>query len=341
VREFLDAGFILEHEPDRLLVGWGPFAAGGARIPDRLGCYAPDFFLDDPTPWHHPAGWREMTRAELKAALGPAPAAPATAWCAPERDAYLALYRAVMRAIGEGTITKAVPVVMECGRADRTGAPLVHALLARALEVPPGSAVYGHWSAAAGMVGVTPEILFRADGRRVETAAIASTRPRDVAAELLTDPKELAEHQSVVDDIEEALRRFGEVKVGARDVLCLPELAHLRTALAVEPARPPGFTALVAALHPTAALGVAPRAAGPDLLRALDRNVGRRRFGAPIGVEWPDGRATCLVAIRGVQWEGADLMLGAGGGVIARSEPEREWDELALKRTVVKGMLGL
>jgi menaquinone-specific isochorismate synthase len=191
------------------------------------------------------------------------------------------------------------------------------------------------------MVGATPEILFRAAGHRVETAAIASTRPQEAAGELLTDQKELAEHKSVVDDIEEALGRFGTPEVGRLDVLCLPALAHLRTALAVETARPPGFTALVAALHPTAALGVAPRAAGLGLLRALDRDVGRRRFGAPIGVEWPDGRATCLVAIRGVQWEGADLLLAAGGGVIARSRPEREWDELTLKRAAVKAMLGL
>jgi menaquinone-specific isochorismate synthase len=222
-----------------------------------------------------------------------------------------------------------------------TGAPLVHALLARALDVPPGSAVYGHWSPTAGMLGATPEILFRAAGCRVETAAIASTRPRAAAAELLTDRKELAEHRAVVDDIEEALRPFGQVDVGPRDVLYLPTLAHLRTALSVEAERAPGFAALVKALHPTAALGVAPRAAGLGLLCALDRDVGRRRFGGPIGVDWPDGRATCLVAIRGVQWEGTNLLLAAGGGVIARSRPDPEWEELSLKRAAVKDMLGL
>ncbi len=340
MRDYLSSGFVLEHAPDRLLVAWGPFAARATRIPDRLGCYAPDFFLDDPAPWHHPAGWQVMTRAELRAALGPAPRAPAVSWTPPARDAYLALYRAVMQAIGEGSIAKAVPVLIERGRAAAAGA-LVHALLARVLDVPPGSAVYGHWTPGAGMLGATPEILFRADGCRVETAAIASTRPLEAAAELLTDRKELAEHKSVVDDLHEALGRFGDVGVGPLDVLSLPALAHLRTTLSVDAARPPGFAALVQALHPTAALGVAPRSAGLGLLRALDRDVGRRRFGAPIGVEWPDGSATCLVAIRGVQWEGTELSLAAGGGVIARSRPEREWEELVLKRAAVKDMLGL
>ena len=72
-----------------------------------------------------------------------------------------------------------------------------------------------------------------------------------------------------------------------------------------------------------------------------DRGGARGRFGGPIGVEWPDGRAACLVAIRGVQWEDGAVALAAGGGVIARSQLDREWDELALKRTAVKGMLGL
>lgn len=341
MRDYLSTGFVLEHAPDRLLVAWGPFEARATRIPDRLGCYTPDFFLDDPAPWHHPAGWRVMTRAELTAALGPAPPAPAVSWTPPPRAAYLALYRAVMQAIGEGSIAKAVPVLIERGRAAHAGAPLAHALLARALAVPPGSAVYGYWTPEGGMLGATPEILFRADGCRVETAAIASTRPLEAAAELLTDRKELAEHKGVVDDIHEALGRFGDVDVGPLDVLCLPALAHLRTMLSVDAARPPGFAALVQALHPTAALGVAPRSAGLGLLRDLDRGVGRRRFGAPIGIEWPDGSAACFVAIRGVQWHGPDLLLAAGGGVIARSRPEREWEELSLKRAAVKDMLGL
>jgi menaquinone-specific isochorismate synthase len=341
VRDFLTAGFLLEHAPDRLLVAWGPFETGAARIPDRLGCYAPDFFLDDPAPWHHPAGWREMTRAELAAALGPAPAAPAVAWTPPARDTYVASYRAVMQAIAEGDITKAVPVLVERGRATAAGAALVHALLARALGAPGASFVYGRWSATAGVLGATPEILFRVTGRRVETAAVASTRPLAAADELLTDRKELAEHRSVVDDMTAALGRFGRVETGPLEVLRLATMAHLRTAIGLETERPMCLTALVAALHPTAALGVAPRAAGLDLLRALDRGVARGRFGAPIGVEWPDGRAACLVAIRGVQWQDAAVALAAGGGVIARSQLDREWDELALKRTAVKQMLGL
>jgi isochorismate synthase EntC len=67
----------------------------------------------------------------------------------------------------------------------------------------------------------------------------------------------------------------------------------------------------------------------------------RGRFGAPFGIEWPDGRAHVLVAIRNVQWSGTTVLLGAGAGLIAGSRLKAEWAELALKRASVKGMLGL
>jgi menaquinone-specific isochorismate synthase len=155
------------------------------------------------------------------------------------------------------------------------------------------------------------------------------------------DPKEVAEHQSVVEDIATALAPLGSVQVGARELLCLPLLTHFKTDLTLHPRDAVGFDQLVRVLHPTAALGVAPRDAAPHLLRRLDPDGGRGRFGAPFGVEWPDGRAACLVAIRNVQWRGREVTLGAGGGVIDQSRLETEWMELALKREAVKRMLGL
>ena len=77
------------------------------------------------------------------------------------------------------------------------------------------------------------------------------------------------------------------------------------------------------------------------MLRALDGSVDRGRFGAPFGVEWPDGRAHCVVAIRNAQWNGPDVMIGAGGGIIEQSVLEREWAELQLKHAAVKRLLDL
>jgi menaquinone-specific isochorismate synthase len=212
--------------------------------------------------------------------------------------------------------------------------------VAAVLAAPGPSLAYAAWTAEGGMVGASPEILFTRTGTCVRTVAVAGTSPAGQASGMPDDPKECREHQSVVDDITGALRPFGPVTVGAREILRLPGLAHLKTDIHVTAAESPPFSALVAALHPTAALGVFPRTAGLAVLR--DSGPHRRgRFGAPFGVEWPDGRASVVVAIRSVQWTGRTVLLGAGAGLVAGSRLEREWAELALKRATVKGMLGL
>jgi menaquinone-specific isochorismate synthase len=338
--EFPLEGFVCEYAPGRLVLGAGPLERRPTRLPDRPGCYAPDFFLDDPAPWMHSASWRELSRDELGAWLaGRRP--PAVAWTPPSADAYARVFAEIATAIARGPLTKAVPVMLERGRFDGGGPP-APGLLAALLDTPDASLIYGAWNAAEGMIGASPEILFgRLDDGRVETAAIAGTYPAERGTRMVDDPKEVAEHLSVVEDIADALAPLGPVEIGARELLCLPFLTHLKTELRLDPRVPLGFADLVDALHPTAALGVAPRGETPDLLRRLDAGVGRGRLGAPFGVEWPDGRAACLVAIRNVQWRGRDVTLGAGGGVIAASRLDAEWMELELKREAVKRMLGL
>jgi isochorismate synthase EntC len=333
-------GFLFEYAPGRLLIGEGPLDARAARDPDQLACYAPDFLLHDDSPWLHPTTWREVTREELRQTLGPT-RAPGVRWVEPDLTAYSAAFRDVMLRIERHALTKAVPIVLERGRWTAAGGTRVPSLLRALLDGPETSSIYGIWKPHAGMIGASPELLFqRRDPTRVETVAMAGTYPADRAAALPDDPKERAEHQSVVEDIVAALTPLGLITVGPREVACLPAMAHLKTDITVELSAPTDFETLVAVLHPTAALGVWPRAAGRELLPRLGP-AARGRFGAPFGVEWPDGRATVVVAIRNVQWSGADVLLGAGAGLIAQSELGREWEELRLKRDAVKGMLGL
>jgi menaquinone-specific isochorismate synthase len=332
-------GFLLEYAPGRLLIGEGPFAARPERTPDRVACYAPDFRLGDATPWLHPASIRESSRDELRRELD-APERPVVRWEQPEAAAYRRAFDAVMRRIAAGTLVKAVPIVMETGRWETDPASVVAGLVAAVLAAPGPSLVYGVWTTDAGMVGASPEILFTRSGHCVRTVAVAGTYPAERADGLPDDPKECWEHQSVVDDIAGALAPLGRVTVGAREILGLPGLAHLKTDLHATVAPRTSFTALIHALHPTAALGVFPRSAGLAVL-GDDGPHPRGRFGAPFGIEWPDGRASVVVAIRNVQWTGGTVLLGAGAGLVAGSRFEREWAELALKRATVKTLLGL
>jgi menaquinone-specific isochorismate synthase len=332
-------GFLFEYAPGRLLVGEGPFEALPERARDRLACYAPDFRLSDPTPWLHPASVHETTRAALRRDIG-TPPSPVARWQEPDAAAYERAFTEVMRRIAAGSLVKAVPIVLENGEWETDPRSAVAGLVGAVLAAPAPSLAYGLWGPDGGMVGASPEILFTHSGACVRTVAVAGTYPAARARDILSDPKEGREHQNVVDDIAQALAPFGPVTVGTRGTLTLPGLAHLKTDIHVTVPEPTAFIALVEALHPTAALGVFPRSAGLSVLRD-DGPHDRGRFGAPFGVEWPDGRASVLVAIRNVQWSGTTVLLGAGAGLIAESRLAAEWAELALKRATVKSMFGL
>jgi menaquinone-specific isochorismate synthase len=159
----------------------------------------------------------------------------------------------------------------------------------------------------------------------------------------LSDPKEQEEHRIVVEDIREALRDAGTVRIGQTSVLRLPRLAHLFTPIEFQPAHEGfEFGEMVRRLHPTAALGASPRS--PEALRWLresDREDGREMFGAPFGVQREDGSGLCLVSIRNASWKGTSLRIGSGVGVVAASELTREIEELELKREQTKSLLGL
>jgi len=333
-------GFLLEYAPGRLVVGEGPLTARPSRLPGALAAYAPDFLLRDRRPWLHPAAWRETTRDALLGTLEDA-CPPAVTWDAPALAAYAERFTPLMGRIRAGTLLKAVPVIVEHGTWRGPAGDVARGLVRRALTAAGPTLVYAAWTATSGIVGASPEILFvhEAPGH-VATVAMAGTCPEGREAALATDPKEAREHASVVDDITAALGPLGAVSVGPRDIVRLPAMAHLKTDITVALRGPVGFEAIVRALHPTAALGIAPRSAGDDLLAALGP-ARRGRFGAPFGIEWPDGRAHVLVAIRNVQWDGATVLLGAGAGIVAGSTLEGEWEELRLKRAAVKEMLGL
>ena len=334
------AGLVLEHDPGRFLVGSGPMDVAARRDPTRTAFYLPDFYLDDPCPWHHPATVDDLDHDALVARIGEAHP-PAVGWVNPARNVYARAFATIQQAIAHDGLTKAVPAVFTRGTTDATPDQFVRGVLRHLLDGTGSRSRYGWWRNGSGMLGASPELLFRLLPGRVETQAIAGTAPLAEADRLLHDPKELAEHQSVVDDIRTALAPFGRVDVGPRELLALPELAHLRTDIALRPTGSLSFETLVAALHPTAALGVAPRTFGLDLLRRLDADGARGRFGAPFGVALPDGTGVCVVAIRNVQWQGGALVLGAGGGVLAESRLDREWNEITLKRGAVCRMLGL
>src|SRR5438309_313902 len=335
-----DFAFI-QTAPQRLFVGWGPFEQLPFRRPERPAFYVTDFFLDDPHPWRHPAEWEELSVEELAEKLGAQAANLRVEWEPAPNEEFGRLFRSAQEAMAQGRFSKIVPIVFESGEAS---ADPRQWLVNELRSLPGGMWAYGYSYHSHGMIGATPELLFRSARRGYATMALAGTRPVARAEELLRDPKELREHRFVVDDIVRRLAPFGNLELGPIGIMRLPKIAHLITPIyfAENGAEKMSFAEMIRRLHPTAALGVSPRnEAGERWLREADRGVKRRSFGAPFGLEREDRSALAVVAIRNVQWNGDQVRVGSGAGMLLESRVEREFEELREKREQVKALFGL
>jgi menaquinone-specific isochorismate synthase len=262
----------------------------------------------------------------------------------------------VLQAIQKGALRKAVPIAfLEGTNQDLRHPEAIAWLLAQALDFheQEGGALYGLWNQERGILGVTPELLFKKDGSRITTMALAGTlgigTPGEdllsLAPRLLEDPKERREHQIVIDDICQNLRDLGTLHLSETGVRRAGRLLHLHTPIALDlsPSVPQAlWSTLIHRLHPTPALGAAPREAGWKWLCHQEQAQPRSRFGAPFGVRVAD-EETCVVAIRNIEWNVAEKFcrIGAGAGVVEGSTPEREWNEIERKWNAILDLFGL
>jgi isochorismate synthase EntC len=341
-----DFAFI-QTAPGRVFVGWGPFEQLPFRRAERPAFYISDFFLDDVSPWRHPATWEELPVEELLARFAEE-MVPEVEWEVPSLEDFAALFQSAQEAMARGEFHKIVPVLFENGRFVKrppAESNWWRSFLSRLVALPAGLHAYGYSYNKHGMIGATPEVLFQAEAHGYRTMALAGTRPVAIAPELMRDPKERLEHRLVVDDIVRRLAPFGNVEIGPLGLLLLPHIAHLMTPIFFAEtggSEKMSFAEMVRRLHPTAALGVSPRTpAGERWLREADRGVKRRTFGAPFGIERPDRSALALVAIRNVQWHGDVVRVGSGAGMLPESRLQREFEELRQKRDQVKSLFDL
>lgn len=198
--------------------------------------------------------------------------------------------------------------------------------------------------------GATPELLARVDGRSLTTMGLAGSMRRgenphedaQFAQALLQSSKDQHEHALVVDAIRRRLEpivSFLEMPVEPQ-IYTLSYIHHLHTPIHATLQSAMGILPLVAALHPTPALGGAPRANALDFIRQTEP-VPRGWYAAPIG--WIDHKldGEFGVAIRSAVSQQRRVWLYAGAGIVADSEPQREWDETALKFRPMQRALGL
>jgi anthranilate synthase component 1 len=188
------------------------------------------------------------------------------------------------------------------------------------------------------LVGSSPEIMARVEGDRITIRPLAGTRPRGqneeederLAAELLADPKERAEHIMLVDlgrnDVGR-VARYGTVQLS--DVMTVERYSHvMHLCSTVTGKLQPGKTAFDAlrSCLPAGTLSGAPKVRAMEIIDELEPHR-RGPYGGAVGyVDFSGNMDTCI-ALRTLVLKGQTAYLQAGAGIVADSVPEREREE--------------
>jgi isochorismate synthase len=189
-------------------------------------------------------------------------------------------------------------------------------------------------------LGASPERLVGKRGRAVTTEALAGSAPTGRAAALVASAKDRHEHRPVVEAIAAALAPLCD----ALDVPEAPEprllrdVVHLATEIRGRLAADAHVLDLVAALHPTPAVGGKPRAAALAFIAAHEPPRGW--YAAPFGWFDRDGDGEFAVALRSGVVRGAHAHVYAGSGIVAGSDPDAELAETRLKLRTMLVALG-
>ncbi|QJA06140.1 anthranilate synthase component I [Thermosulfurimonas marina] len=197
------------------------------------------------------------------------------------------------------------------------------------------------------LIGSSPEILVRVEGRRVETRPIAGTRPRGrtetedlaLAEDLLNDPKERAEHLMLVDLGRNDLGRvctYGSVEVHELMVIeRYSHVMHLVSGVRGELAPGKDMFDVFRATFPAGTVSGAPKIRAMEIIEELEPEK-RGPYAGAVGYFGFSGNMDLCITIRTLFQKGDRLYLQAGAGIVADSDPEREYQETLNK---ARGMM--
>ena len=196
------------------------------------------------------------------------------------------------------------------------------------------------------LAGSSPEVFVRLEGRTASLRPIAGTRPRGadpvadaaLAQELLADPKERAEHVMLVDLGRNDLGRvceYGTVKV--TEFFTIERYSHVMHIVSnVEGRLYPKLTAfdLVRAAFPAGTVSGAPKVRAMEIIAELEPEA-RGPYAGMVGYFGFDGAMDTCLAIRTMVGRGNIFSVQAGAGIVADSDPAREYQETVNKASAM------
>lgn len=196
------------------------------------------------------------------------------------------------------------------------------------------------------VAGASPETLVKLENGILHTFPLAGTRPRGrtpeedqaLEAELLADPKELAEHNMLVDlgrnDIGK-ISRFGTVEV--EKYHCIERYSHVMhigSTVRGEIRENEDALSAIDAILPAGTLSGAPKIKACQLINDLENNK-RGIYGGAIGYLDFAGNLDTCIAIRIAYKKNGRVFVRSGAGIVADSVPEKEFQECLNKAAAV------
>lgn len=188
------------------------------------------------------------------------------------------------------------------------------------------------------LIGSSPEILVQMEDEQAQVRPIAGTRPRGatpnedeaLAQELLADPKERAEHVMLVDlgrnDLGRVCR-YGSVKVP--EMMTIERYSHvMHIVSSVHGELNPELDAfdLLRATFPAGTVSGAPKVRAMEIIADLEQDRRGPYAGAVGYIDYSGNLDTCI-AIRTIVMQGDTVHVQAGAGIVADSDPTREYHE--------------
>ena len=193
------------------------------------------------------------------------------------------------------------------------------------------------------IVSHSPECLVACAGGDIASAPIKGTRPVGRRAELLASAKDAAELTMIVDLVRNDLGRVavpGSVRVSdAQRVIDLPYVHHRAAEVSARLRPATHWREVLAATFPAGSITGAPKRKAMELISRYEV-APRGGYCGSFGWIGDDGAGQLNVAIRTAMISGTHIALHAGGGIVADSDGDSEWDEVRAKASAFAAALG-
>jgi anthranilate synthase component 1 len=204
--------------------------------------------------------------------------------------------------------------------------------------INPSPYMYFYKSGDHQIVGSSPEMLVRVENRKVETFPIAGTKPisenpvenKKLSHELLSDPKERAEHVMLVDLARNDVGRISKYgSVSVPEFMKVHQYSHVQHIVSQVVGELKdnlqSYDAL-RAVFPAGTVSGAPKVRAMEIIDELEPNR-RGPYAGAVGYFSYNGNADFAITIRTLFADQNQAYIQAGAGIVADSVPEREWFE--------------